>query len=66
MQQKPEFELSEIVASIIATTVASGLMAAAGLVEATAQVPDATDNGTTRQPDPKRSAVPVTPVEATR
>ena len=41
MEQQPELDLSEIVAAVIATTVASGLMAAAGLGEASAQMPEA-------------------------
>jgi hypothetical protein len=60
MQTKPELELGEIVASVIATTIASGLMATAGLAEATAQVPDGTDDDTT----PERELQPCQAVDA--
>ncbi len=58
MRQQPELDLSEIVASVIATTLASGLMATAGLAEATAQVPDSADADITPEPDRKPSEEP--------
>jgi len=61
MEQQPEFDLSEIVASVIATTVASGLMAAAGLAEASAQMPDAKESGATPEPDHESAVEAVSP-----
>jgi len=61
MEQQPELDLSEIVAAVIATTVASGLMAAAGLAEASAQMPEAKDTGASAQPDHESVAEAVSP-----
>ena len=61
MEQQPELNLSEIVAAVIATTIASGLMAATGLAEASAQIPDAKDSGATPEPDHESAAEAVSP-----
>jgi len=51
----------KIVASVVATAVASGLMAAAGLAEASAQMPEAKDTGAPPQPDHASAAEAVSP-----